>query len=78
MLCNVQLHPTSVASACALCLLMRAQCRDLVRGLAPAAVQWLRLNADPETMCGSISVCGAVPHVTNPFKVSYSPLAALH
>jgi hypothetical protein len=46
------------------------QCRDMVRGLAPAAVQWLRMNADPETMCGSISVCGGAPHVTNPFKVT--------
>jgi saposin len=54
----------------------KAQCRDLVRGLAPAAVQWLRMNADPETMCGSISVCGAAPHVTNPFKAQ--PKNQLH
>lgn len=27
------------------------------------------MNADPETMCGKISVCGAAPHLANPFKV---------
>jgi hypothetical protein len=45
------------------------QCRDLVRGLAPAAVEWLRVNADPQTMCGSIDVCGATPHMPSLFNV---------
>jgi hypothetical protein len=45
------------------------QCRDIVIGLAPAAVQWLRMNADPSVMCSSVGVCGAAPHLAHSLKV---------
>lgn len=40
------------------CLLF-LQCSDLVLGLTPALVQWLRVNADPDTLCSGMGVCPA-------------------
>eukprot|EP00882_Tetradesmus_deserticola_P024255 GHRQ01026499.1.p1 GENE.GHRQ01026499.1~~GHRQ01026499.1.p1 ORF type:complete len:263 (-),score=75.17 GHRQ01026499.1:920-1708(-) len=37
----------------------KEQCADLVVGLAPALVQWLRVNADPDTLCADAGVCPA-------------------
>ncbi|WIA11013.1 hypothetical protein OEZ85_011167 [Tetradesmus obliquus] len=37
----------------------KEQCSDLVLGLTPALVQWLRVNADPDTLCSGMGVCPA-------------------
>lgn len=44
------------------------QCGDLVRGLAPALVEWLRASATPEVLCGGARVC-ATPRVQNLLQV---------
>lgn len=30
----------------------------MVRGLAPALVEWLRANASPDVLCADAGVCG--------------------
>jgi hypothetical protein len=62
-------NSSNIPLPCVACLSLLMQCRDLVRGLAPAAVEWLRVNADPQTICGSIDVCGATPHMPSLLKV---------
>eukprot|EP00878_Enallax_costatus_P000757 GHUV01000875.1.p1 GENE.GHUV01000875.1~~GHUV01000875.1.p1 ORF type:complete len:350 (+),score=80.78 GHUV01000875.1:180-1229(+) len=36
----------------------KQQCLDLVVGLTPALVEWLRANASPDTLCSEAGVCG--------------------
>eukprot|EP00877_Chromochloris_zofingiensis_P012903 jgi/Chrzof1/7867/Cz02g39120.t1 len=36
----------------------KTQCADMVRGLAPALVEWLRANASPDVLCADAGVCG--------------------
>ena len=40
------------------CASVSLQCADIIKGLAPALVQWVRASASPETMCQSAGVCG--------------------
>jgi hypothetical protein len=49
------------------------QCVDIIRGVTPALVQWLRANANPDTMCGTMGVCGSATSAAD----APSPLQAL-
>jgi hypothetical protein len=37
------------------------QCADIVNGIAPALLDWLRLGTDAQEMCAEAGVCGAPP-----------------
>ncbi|KAF8068262.1 rplB [Scenedesmus sp. PABB004] len=37
----------------------KQQCADLVAGLTPAVVEWVRANASPDVLCADAGVCGA-------------------
>jgi hypothetical protein len=37
----------------------KQQCVELVVGLTPALVEWLRVNASPDMLCSEAGVCGA-------------------
>lgn len=36
----------------------KQQCADLVEGLTPALVEWVRASADPSALCADAGVCG--------------------
>lgn len=40
---------------------LRAQCIQMVTGLLPAAVEWIRANLDPDTLCANVCPAAALP-----------------
>jgi hypothetical protein len=48
------------------------QCSDLVKGLTPALVEWLRANASPEVLCADAGVC-ATPTIQSLLQASTVP-----
>ncbi|KIY95360.1 saposin [Monoraphidium neglectum] len=39
----------------------KQSCADIVNGIAPALLDWLRLGTDAQEMCAEAGVCGAPP-----------------
>jgi len=73
LLCDDYVEDTAVAWAIEnVCsqLQDKKQCADIIKGLAPALVQWVRASASPETMCQSAGVCGKAVTYEQTKKVS--------